>query len=390
MKILHLFTGSLAFVDSVVKLFEKTGYENEYLCFKHTDDNRGSDLAKRKTLQVSYEEMVEMCKMSDANVFMFHSFAAVFYEIALSIPKGRIIIASIWGYDIYEPQAGCPPICQIQLYKPKTEKLLTSRRNTTVIYKILRSTKRLLLYNKRKRERIKALERQNRVLDRVDFWATILPTEFDMIKRGHSLRGKYFPFQYAAFNTEEAISIPSGDRILIGNSANPTNNHLDIFALLTARNIHNPIYLPMAYGDSEYRQEIENTLSMEKVNFDYILQRDFIPSDEYYRIIGDCKAAVFGHIRQQALGNIIMAFLHGMKVFMWKDSVTYAYLKGKGCHIYTIDEDLTAESVNEPLSICQQDFNRQVLLELFDAEKVLLRLNAALSEIEKDLLKTVC
>lgn len=50
----------------------------------------------------------------------------------------------------------------------------------------------------------------------------------------------------------------SGENILVGNSATPTNNHIEIFRILSRLRLpeSSKIVVPLSYGDVHYREKI--------------------------------------------------------------------------------------------------------------------------------------
>ena len=59
---------------------------------------------------------------------------------------------------------------------------------------------------------------------------------------------------------------------------------------------------------------------------------------------------ILGHLRQQAIGNISMAIAHGVKIYLYKESIIYKDYKSKGYYIYSIEDDLSEESLYEPIA----------------------------------------
>ena len=76
---------------------------------------------------------------------------------------------------------------------------------------------------------------------------------------------------------------------------------------------------------------------------------DFIPFKEYISYLDSITHAVFGQIRQQAIGNINFCFERGIKIYLYSDSIIYKQLNKWGYIIYTIENDLTSDSLNEVL-----------------------------------------
>ena len=88
-----------------------------------------------------------------------------------------------------------------------------------------------------------------------------------------------------------------------------------------------------------------------------------LPLNEYERILNTVSHAVFGALRQQALGNIYRCLKNGTKVYLFKDSILYKELREKGYAIFTIDNDLTYESLSTCLNEKDAQKNHDIYLE---------------------------
>ena len=170
------------------------------------------------------------------------------------------------------------------------------------------------------------------------------------------------------------------DSILVGNSATMTNNHLDILSLLEQRGITNVIQMPLSYGDEYYAEYLKQVAASSKLKINPIL--NFMEKEEYMSFLPHCKALVLGCVRQQALGNVLMMLSQGSKVFLYEDSIDYKYLKSAGLVVFTIENDLTKENMNTPLTEQEIVINRKKIDELWSRENVLMRLNRFLMEME--------
>lgn len=70
-----------------------------------------------------------------------------------------------------------------------------------------------------------------------------------------------------------------------------------------------------------------------------------------------------GHIRQQAMGNIISLLYMGTKVFFFKESIVYRYLINKGIVVYSYDQmKENIQLVHEPLHDETVSNNREILI----------------------------
>lgn len=229
-------------------------------------------------------------------------------------------------------------------------------------------------------------EKQKKVLDRIDLWATVLPTEYEMLKSFHpSIKADFFPFHYATYSITSSFDRVRWDdakMMLIGNSGDPSNNHIDILRLLEERGVlrHYKAYVPIAYGgEQKYRKNLKAFVETNQLNC--ALQEDMMPYKDYEKTVMGCRVAVFGHSRQQAMGNIVLSLLQGRKVFLYKDSMVYRYCKSKGMVVYSIDDDLCLKEINTPLKEVEYYTNKKTLDE-FAVEQIVAHVEASLDCFE--------
>jgi hypothetical protein len=148
----------------------------------------------------------------------------------------------------------------------------------------------------------------------------------------------YYPIEYIVKN--ESLRA-SGSDILLGNSASATNNHLEAFDLLSGFNLGNSkIVTPLSYGCPRYARAIISEGNKQFGNR-FTPLASFLPIEEYNKIISNCGIVIMNHYRPQAVGNIIAALYMGCKVFL-NDTNIYQYFNSLGCHIYSIERDLTS------------------------------------------------
>ena len=128
-----------------------------------------------------------------------------------------------------------------------------------------------------------------------------------------------------------------------------TNNHLDIFEKLKSLQLssQSKYIVPINYGtDFSDKAKFKK---MSNLDEQAIWLEKFIPHREYLDIIQSCSHAIFGVIRQQALGNIYLCIIRGVKIFLYKNSIVYQHLTKAGYKVFAI-EDITSEQLSTPLS----------------------------------------
>lgn len=199
-----------------------------------------------------------------------------------------------------------------------------------------------------------------RALQRIDYFSPVLQSEYDMIKINYpNFRPKYIAWNYGNLQDNyiagyEDFKI-TDKNLLIGNSATPTNNHLDIFEKLEIGNTINffdKIFIPLSYGNKEYKKNIIDQAEIclgTRVN----IIAEFLPYEQYMKILQKCDNVIMGHIRQQAMGNIIALLYLGAKIYFPEESVVYKDLLSKGYSVFTIanltDEDLVKNPLNSKI-----------------------------------------
>jgi hypothetical protein len=107
--------------------------------------------------------------------------------------------------------------------------------------------------------------------------------------------------------------------ILVGNNAFCSNQHKEILKSLSAYSDENiRVVVPLSYGDPEYAKEV---IAYGEELFGPKLRplASFMPAGQYARLVAGCSVACFNNNRQQALGNIRLAFKLGLKVYLRSD-----------------------------------------------------------------------
>jgi dTDP-N-acetylfucosamine:lipid II N-acetylfucosaminyltransferase len=123
--------------------------------------------------------------------------------------------------------------------------------------------------------------------------------------------------------------------ILIGNSSDPSNNHLEILDLLYQfANEDINIFCPLStYGDVDY---IASVIKKGKNIFGdkFISMHTMLTTKEYAEFMNDMDIAIMNHNRQQGLGNILPLLYLGKKVYVRSDISTFPFLINAGCVIF--------------------------------------------------------
>jgi len=192
------------------------------------------------------------------------------------------------------------------------------------------------------------------VIKRIGGLITHIKGDYELAKEWYGIRGEYYysfiyPSNlYKEILIFEKIKDDTVTYIQVGNSADPSNNHLQIFeklSLLNPKNVH--IICPLSYGDKEYTEKIvKSGKALFGDSFEPLLE--FMPFDNYLEVLSKIDVAIFNHNRQQAVGNITTLLGLGKKVYMRDDITTWEFCKEHDLKVFSITKDI--DSVLIPIN----------------------------------------
>ena len=286
------------------------------------------------------------------------------------IPKNIPIACSIWGGDFYN----FLPEFKYKLYGDLTRKYLNQLRTLPLLYYILKDR---IIFPYSSDYKI-----WKKVAERVKIFSTIIPYEKSLVERYFQNHAKYLPLPTNSLekgiNTDnyEKTIITKGKvrkNILIGNSGNPTNNHLEALHFVSRHKDEDiSVHLPLTYGNKEYINNICKTgKSLLGSKFYPLLNH--LTQTEYYNFLNSFNIFIFNNYRQQGIGTIINALWCGGKVYLSNRNVTSSYYKDQGLRIFFIEDDLftsTAFNLFIPLTKKEILSNRKILIKLYSRESV--------------------
>ncbi len=209
----------------------------------------------------------------------------------------------------------------------------------------------------------KKVEKQH-IINRINYFSPVLYEDYQLLQKSlPNFLPHYLSWNYGTLEDDMIRgfedSVISGNNILVGNSATYENNHLDIFVnLVKVKTEENQIIAPLSYGDMHYRDEIIH--AGKRIFSEHFMPvTDFMPIADYVKILTSCSFAIMGHLRQQAVGNIVIMIYLGAKVFLDKQNPVYIFFKQQNAWIYALDE-LEGE-FGSKLSPKQIEYNRTIL-----------------------------
>lgn len=215
---------------------------------------------------------------------------------------------------------------------------------------------------------------RTRVIGKMGGLVTYIKGDYELAKKWYGAQGKYHEcFMYPSnIYKEYAIKQKKHQtiNIQIGNSADPTNNHLEIFRKLEKYKDEDiKIFVPLSYGDETYANEI---IEQGRKIFGGKLEpiTEFMPFDKYLGLLSEIDIAIFNHSRQQAMGNTITLLGLGKKIYMRIDSTPWSMFKDIGINVFDV-ANVTIDLLDEDA----KKQNQKRIKEHFSKETYLRQLN---------------
>lgn len=217
------------------------------------------------------------------------------------------------------------------------------------------------------------------VIKKIGNLVTYVKGDYLFAQQWYGAEGRYHECLMYSSNTFKELPLPEVEHnkvtLLIGNSADPSNNHDEIFYHLSQIKDHNiKLVCPLSYGDSDYALKVAQTgKKLFGDAFNPIL--DFIPFNDYLTMLSEIDIAVFAHKRQQGMGNIITLLGLGKKVYLREDVTSCDTFAELGIRVFAIDDlnltPIDSEVSNKNMQIIRDNFTDAVLVKgwksIFDA-----------------------
>jgi ribosomal protein S27AE len=183
---------------------------------------------------------------------------------------------------------------------------------------------------------------RRKVIPQIPWITCMVRGDYEAIKSNYDTRAKYIYSVYPSDVNDEAIvrlreTCPEecGNVVLVGNSADPSNNHDQVFtALIPCMDQIDEIVVPLSYGGS--KDYISRVIRRGQQLFGekFIPLTKFLSADEYGKILCKAKVLVLNHARQQGLGNAVLFLALRKKIFIRSDVTSYNYFRGIGIQIH--------------------------------------------------------
>lgn len=320
--------------------------------------------------RILFQEDFPSIDFRNIDGIIIHYLSIAKAELLRSIPNNIPVACNIWGGDFYN----FLPEFRQNLYSALTKKYLNHTRKRPRFYYILKDSILFPISHNYKLWE-KAVEKSK-------IFSTVIPYEKSLVEKYFNSNSKYL--NLPTYSLEKVLNTDNYEstiltkekfqmKILIGNSGNPTNNHLEILHFVKSLNAENiSVHLPLTYGDNDYIKHICKTGN-------YLLGKKFCPvlnhlnNTDFFNFINCFNIFIFNNYRQQGVGTIILALWSGGKIYLSNKNVTSSFYRDMGLKIFSIEDDLLLSDSTDlfnPLTREEILVNRNGLLKLYSNETV--------------------
>lgn|GEM_PF-342082 len=390
-KIIHVFNDD-KFIDPAIKLFESVypGISEYWIIKKQGETFQYVTSKIVKTFDAydkeSFKSFIEKINNIEDSypIVFFHALEHTKQRIALDISPKVTKVWFIWGHDLY----GNWPLLHKDIFEKNTKSYINKAQTKKVKEKV---KDKLLLNNfafwifKKDiffkhilplRLRNVLEQKYNTIFYRaakiMDIVVPVIYSELKILKK-MDIKAVYAPFTYGSIEGILGDKINENvlgkNNILVGNSADPSNNHIEILQKLSKIDLNNrKIYVPLSYGGNELYKKHVIRKGKELFGENFIPLTDFMSLKEYNEILLSCGIVVFNHVRQQGVGNIITMGYFGAKIFINSKSPVYETYKTYGIKIFNLDE--LDKNILISLNNEEHELNKRLLFNLYSEKAV--------------------
>lgn len=347
---------------------EKSGVDNKFVVIGKKQSSILRYIENIDSIEfVKEEDFLNYLIENNIEVVILHAFNSCPYNLIPHIPIRIKVVWVAWGYDIYSLISYRPFIPLRHIYGPLTLKAKSGNAKET--FQQAHAKLHAFIHHKE----------IEKAVSRIDYFSGVVESEYDLMRKNSFFQAKKVIYNYFDLNTEMRKNAPQnlhvkGNNIIIGNSADPTNNHLDAFERVKNVDLHGKkIYSFLSYGGTEEYKNKVIKKGKELWGERFFPITDFLPFNDYMDIVRSCGNVIMFHERQQAMGNITTALWTGCKVFLSKSSILYHSMKDH-CILYNMDDDLSEQQFSTNLRDKQICKNRQFILQNYSLEANLLKI----------------
>lgn len=214
---------------------------------------------------------------------------------------------------------------------------------------------------------------KKQIIKKMGHFITYIKGDYELVQKWYSSEGQYHEcFMYLSNLYKEyevGIKEENTINIQLGNSADPSNNHLEVLEqLIKYRNQNIKIFTPLSYGNQEYAKKVI-LRGKELFGDKFVPLTEFMPFEKYLEFLGEIDIAIFAHKRQQAMGNTITLLGLGKKVYMRSDITPWELFRDINVKVFDV-QNIEIDLIDEQI----KKANQQKIKNYFSEENYLKQL----------------
>ena len=210
---------------------------------------------------------------------------------------------------------------------------------------------------------------KKQVIKKIKHFVTYLKGDYELVKKWYKAKAEMHNcFMYPSNLFKEIPKLDKVNRdcainIMIGNSADPTNNHIEILEKLRKFKSQDiSIYAPLSYADDTHAKLVTKK-GIEIFGDKFIPLTEFMDTDKYVEFLNNIDIAIFAHNRQQGMGNTISLLGMGKKVYMKNDITPWTLFGEIGVKVFDFNSidlvPINSEVMNENIKIIKSYFSKE-------------------------------
>jgi hypothetical protein len=360
------------FLDHSIAVFEAVNAgKNIYLVNKNTSlvyiKSRHENMICHEYGSKEYAKIINDHRNIEAVVFhdLIHSYK---WQLIHEFSKNTHIHWMCYGSELYNI-----PYLRGSLYLPLTKNFIKKNTRASIterieermpltynsIYHTFKNNTTQFVQFKKSVERCNSFS--SPIVDEIIYVEKYLNPKIDFILFHHIILEKLVSYVKGTVCTQQDF--------LVGNSANPSCNHLDTFMKLKEINCDQNVYVPLSYPkNARYIEKVQSN-GKEIFGDQFKPLTEFLSLPEYSNILKRCGNVVLNFNRQQGTSNIVLAMYLGAKVYLNNDNISYNYLKSLGLKFYDLSELPANFKLENNMDLA--NYNRKILQEIYGEIAVL-------------------
>lgn len=331
------------------KRFEGEYFDNTIIIFRKEEPYNGPYQESAKLFdKEQIDEVIEICERAD--LVVLYDLDVLKSQIAIALPKGVKIAWRFFGYELYKRMKN-------EILSQRSQAFLPDNQLTPLedIFKnLLRPVYHKFKYGGSPDDLF------HRAINRIDYILIICKQEHTYLSQYWGNLPVCIELSIGTGLFGDEVLKPDmnikADKIVIGNSRNINNNHLDVIdEIEKATNKEKYRFeLLFNYGtEGDYAHAVRKAVQGKP--YFHIIE-EFMPKEEFDTFYDDVSALVINGYRQMAMGNIFHALKHGVKIYLNEKNIMMDWLLENGIKVYSISS-LSSDMAIGNIRLDQQTAN---------------------------------